>query len=174
MKAAFQPCLWCCLTVEQYSETRPVSSLCGKLPDSFLISPSPQQLSLLSAYVSPGSEEGILTPPLLLSEMADPYTCKGGRKTAGSNKPAASKESRTETRINPPTELPRLGREWGFSFRGGGWGGRDELRGSGTAAKHGGVNASGLGEPLLHVLDQKSPRTLELQRAGAWEWEGTH
>ncbi|PKK25119.1 zinc finger protein 512B [Columba livia] len=41
--------------------------------------------------------------------MADPYTCKGGRKTAGSNKPAASKESRTETRINPPAELPKLG-----------------------------------------------------------------
>ncbi|XP_065501575.1 zinc finger protein 512B isoform X2 [Caloenas nicobarica] len=41
--------------------------------------------------------------------MADPYTCKGGRKTAGPNKPAASKESRTETRINPPTELPKLG-----------------------------------------------------------------
>ncbi|KFQ99061.1 Zinc finger protein 512B, partial [Opisthocomus hoazin] len=46
---------------------------------------------------------------LLLSEMADSYACKGGRKTAGSNKPAASKESRTETRINPPAELPRLG-----------------------------------------------------------------
>uniref|UniRef100_A0A8D0FRD3 Zinc finger protein 512B n=1 Tax=Strix occidentalis caurina TaxID=311401 RepID=A0A8D0FRD3_STROC len=41
--------------------------------------------------------------------MADSYTCKGGRKTAGSNKPAASKESRTETRINPPAELPKLG-----------------------------------------------------------------
>uniref|UniRef100_A0A8B9TB83 Zinc finger protein 512B n=1 Tax=Anas platyrhynchos TaxID=8839 RepID=A0A8B9TB83_ANAPL len=41
--------------------------------------------------------------------MADPYTCKGGRKTAGSNKPAASKESRTDTRINPPAELPKLG-----------------------------------------------------------------
>ncbi|KAM7090674.1 zinc finger protein 512B isoform 4-T5 [Ciconia maguari] len=43
-------------------------------------------------------------------EMADSYTCKGGRKTAGSNKPAASKESRTETRINPPAELPKLGK----------------------------------------------------------------
>ncbi|XP_072735705.1 zinc finger protein 512B isoform X3 [Ciconia boyciana] len=42
--------------------------------------------------------------------MADSYTCKGGRKTAGSNKPAASKESRTETRINPPAELPKLGK----------------------------------------------------------------
>ncbi|XP_069727623.1 zinc finger protein 512B isoform X3 [Phaenicophaeus curvirostris] len=41
--------------------------------------------------------------------MADSCVCKGGRKTAGSNKPAASKESRTETRINPPAELPRLG-----------------------------------------------------------------
>ncbi|XP_038022022.2 zinc finger protein 512B isoform X3 [Anas platyrhynchos] len=41
--------------------------------------------------------------------MADPYTCKGGRKTAGSNKPTASKESRTDTRINPPVELPKLG-----------------------------------------------------------------
>ncbi|KAM6112812.1 LOW QUALITY PROTEIN: zinc finger protein 512B [Pterocles gutturalis] len=41
--------------------------------------------------------------------MADSYTCKGGRKTAGSNKPTASKESRTETRINPPAELPKLG-----------------------------------------------------------------
>ncbi|XP_009996898.1 PREDICTED: zinc finger protein 512B [Chaetura pelagica] len=41
--------------------------------------------------------------------MADPYTCKGGKKTAGSNKPTASKESRTETRINPPAELPKLG-----------------------------------------------------------------
>ncbi|XP_037258175.1 zinc finger protein 512B isoform X6 [Falco rusticolus] len=41
--------------------------------------------------------------------MADSYTFKGGRKTAGSNKPAASKESRTETRINPPAELPKLG-----------------------------------------------------------------
>ncbi|KAM6243429.1 zinc finger protein 512B isoform 1-T1 [Spheniscus humboldti] len=41
--------------------------------------------------------------------MADSYACKGGRKTAGSNKPAASKESRTETRINPPAELPKLG-----------------------------------------------------------------
>ncbi|NWS48245.1 Z512B protein, partial [Probosciger aterrimus] len=41
--------------------------------------------------------------------MADSYTCKGGRKTAGSHKPAASKESRTETRINPPAELPKLG-----------------------------------------------------------------
>uniref|UniRef100_A0A8D2NMJ0 Zinc finger protein 512B n=1 Tax=Zosterops lateralis melanops TaxID=1220523 RepID=A0A8D2NMJ0_ZOSLA len=41
--------------------------------------------------------------------MADSYTCKGGRKTAGSNKPTASKESRTEARINPPAELPRLG-----------------------------------------------------------------
>ncbi|XP_074877202.1 zinc finger protein 512B isoform X1 [Buteo buteo] len=41
--------------------------------------------------------------------MADSYTCKGGRKTAGSNKPAASKESRTETRINAPAELPKLG-----------------------------------------------------------------
>ncbi|XP_009323239.1 PREDICTED: zinc finger protein 512B [Pygoscelis adeliae] len=40
--------------------------------------------------------------------MADSYACKGGRKTAGSNKPAASKESRTETRINPPAELPKL------------------------------------------------------------------
>ncbi|KFW04774.1 Zinc finger protein 512B, partial [Eurypyga helias] len=46
---------------------------------------------------------------LLLSEMADSYACKGGRKTAGSNKPAASRESRTETRINPPAELPKLG-----------------------------------------------------------------
>ncbi|XP_066186914.1 zinc finger protein 512B isoform X3 [Sylvia atricapilla] len=41
--------------------------------------------------------------------MADSYTCKGGRKTAGSNKPTASKESRTEARINPPAELPKLG-----------------------------------------------------------------
>ncbi|KAM7038212.1 zinc finger protein 512B isoform 7-T9 [Acridotheres tristis] len=41
--------------------------------------------------------------------MADSYTCKGGRKTAGSNKPTASKESRTETRISPPAELPKLG-----------------------------------------------------------------
>ncbi|XP_041314301.1 zinc finger protein 512B isoform X3 [Pyrgilauda ruficollis] len=41
--------------------------------------------------------------------MADSYTCKGGRKTTGSNKPTASKESRTETRINPPSELPKLG-----------------------------------------------------------------
>ncbi|NXP23473.1 Z512B protein, partial [Scytalopus superciliaris] len=41
--------------------------------------------------------------------MADSCTCKGGRKTAGSNKPAASKESRAETRINPPAELPKLG-----------------------------------------------------------------
>ncbi|XP_054701519.1 zinc finger protein 512B isoform X5 [Grus americana] len=41
--------------------------------------------------------------------MADSYACKGGRKTAGSNQPAASKESRTETRINPPAELPKLG-----------------------------------------------------------------
>uniref|UniRef100_A0A8C3Q609 Zinc finger protein 512B n=1 Tax=Geospiza parvula TaxID=87175 RepID=A0A8C3Q609_GEOPR len=41
--------------------------------------------------------------------MADSYTCKGGRKAAGSNKPTASKESRTETRINPPAELPKLG-----------------------------------------------------------------
>ncbi|KAM9649507.1 zinc finger protein 512B isoform 9-T9 [Morphnus guianensis] len=48
-------------------------------------------------------------PPLLLSEMADSYTCKGGRKTAGSNKPAASKESRMETRISTPAELPKLG-----------------------------------------------------------------
>lgn len=43
--------------------------------------------------------------------MADSYTCKGGRKTAGSNKPTASKESRTEMRINPPAELPKLGKE---------------------------------------------------------------
>ncbi|XP_035404269.1 zinc finger protein 512B isoform X7 [Cygnus atratus] len=41
--------------------------------------------------------------------MADSYACKGGRKTAGSNKPAASKESRTDARINPPAELPKLG-----------------------------------------------------------------
>ncbi|NXH15576.1 Z512B protein, partial [Bucco capensis] len=41
--------------------------------------------------------------------MADSCTCKGGRKTAGSTRPAASKESRTETRINPPAELPKLG-----------------------------------------------------------------
>ncbi|XP_072205870.1 zinc finger protein 512B isoform X6 [Excalfactoria chinensis] len=39
--------------------------------------------------------------------MADSYACKGGRKTAGSTKP--SKESRAEARLNPPTELPRLG-----------------------------------------------------------------
>lgn len=50
-------------------------------------------------------------PLLLLSEMADSYTYKGGRKTAGSHKPTASKESRTETRINPPAELPKLGKE---------------------------------------------------------------
>ncbi|XP_068768199.1 zinc finger protein 512B isoform X6 [Struthio camelus] len=42
-------------------------------------------------------------------EMADSYACKGGRKTSGSNKPTASKESRTDTRINPPAELPKLG-----------------------------------------------------------------
>ncbi|NWZ37370.1 Z512B protein, partial [Brachypodius atriceps] len=41
--------------------------------------------------------------------MADSYTCKGGRKTAGSSKPTASKESRTDARINPPAELPKLG-----------------------------------------------------------------
>ncbi|XP_033922494.1 zinc finger protein 512B [Melopsittacus undulatus] len=41
--------------------------------------------------------------------MADSYTYKGGRKTAGSHKPTASKESRTETRINPSAELPKLG-----------------------------------------------------------------
>ncbi|XP_031445441.1 zinc finger protein 512B isoform X6 [Phasianus colchicus] len=45
--------------------------------------------------------------PLLVSEMADSYACKGGRKTAGSTKP--SKESRAEARLNPPAELPRLG-----------------------------------------------------------------
>ncbi|XP_032304419.1 zinc finger protein 512B isoform X8 [Coturnix japonica] len=39
--------------------------------------------------------------------MADSYACKGGRKTSGSTKP--SKESRAEARLNPPTELPRLG-----------------------------------------------------------------
>ncbi|XP_054029658.1 zinc finger protein 512B [Dryobates pubescens] len=36
------------------------------------------------------------------------YPCKGGRKTGGSTKPTVSKE-RTETRINPPAELPKLG-----------------------------------------------------------------
>ncbi|NXA34276.1 Z512B protein, partial [Eudromia elegans] len=41
--------------------------------------------------------------------MGDSYACKGGRKTAGSNKPTASKEGRTDTRINPPAELPKLG-----------------------------------------------------------------
>lgn len=46
--------------------------------------------------------------------MADSYACKGGRKTAGSNKPAASKESRTDARINPPAELPKLGKEPAF------------------------------------------------------------
>lgn len=46
--------------------------------------------------------------------MADPYACKGGRKTAGSNKPPASKESRTDARINPPAELPKLGKEPAF------------------------------------------------------------
>lgn len=43
----------------------------------------------------------------------------------------------------------------------------------GRLPKHGGASASGLGEPWLRVLGPKSPRTLELQRAGAWEREGT-
>uniref|UniRef100_A0A8C3PJS5 Zinc finger protein 512B n=1 Tax=Calidris pygmaea TaxID=425635 RepID=A0A8C3PJS5_9CHAR len=67
--------------------------------------------------------------------MADSYACKGGRKTAGSNKPAASKESRTETRINPPAELPKLGKELVFHFRGGGWGRGDEPSGNATSDK---------------------------------------
>ena len=73
--------------------------------------------------------------------MADSYACKGGRKTAGSNKPAASKESRTETRINPPAELPRLGKELGFSFCGAGWGGGDKRRGRGGGCWKEGVRA---------------------------------
>lgn len=91
-------------------------------------------------------------PPLLLSEMADSYTCKGGRKTAGSNKPAASKESRTETRINAPAELPKLGKELGFSFHGGvdGAEGTSPVAGVGRQLpKQGGVIASDHGMPLL-------------------------
>lgn len=83
--------------------------------------------------------------------MADSYTCKGGRKTAGSNKPTASKESRTETRINPPAELPKLGKELICPFSGGGWGGGDEPRGRswGIAAKTSGL---GLDVSLLLTL----------------------
>lgn len=83
--------------------------------------------------------------------MADSYTCKGGRKTAGSNKPTASKESRTEARINPPAELPRLGKELICLFSGGGWGGGDEpsVRSWGVADKTSGL---GLNVSLLLVL----------------------
>lgn len=112
--------------------------------------------------------------------MADSYTCKGGRKTAGSNKPAASKESRTETRINPPAELPKLGKELVFSFCEGGWGEGDEPRGWGVAAKTRGCECIGsehaaaprFDPPARAVLDQKSPRPSELRRAGSWEQEG--
>lgn len=93
--------------------------------------------------------------------MADSYTCKGGRKTAGSNKPTASKESRTETRINPPAELPKLGKELICPFSGGGWGREDEPRGRswGVAAKTGGlgldVSAPHFSSPVRAVLAKK-------------------
>lgn len=100
--------------------------------------------------------------------MADSYACKGGRKTAGSNKPAASKESRTETRINPPAELPKLGKELGFSFRGGGWGGGDELRGWGGGCQNKGVRVHQVSACLCSSLrptgescaGPKKPQTL--------------
>uniref|UniRef100_A0A8C8R847 Zinc finger protein 512B n=1 Tax=Pelusios castaneus TaxID=367368 RepID=A0A8C8R847_9SAUR len=42
--------------------------------------------------------------------MADSYTCRGGRKVAGSRKTSASKEgSRTEMRVNLIPERPKLG-----------------------------------------------------------------
>ncbi|KAM9120970.1 zinc finger protein 512B isoform 2-T2 [Pangshura tecta] len=43
-------------------------------------------------------------------EMADPYSFRGGRRAAGSSKTSASKESsRTEMRVNPTPEPPKLG-----------------------------------------------------------------
>ncbi|XP_050774220.1 zinc finger protein 512B isoform X2 [Gopherus flavomarginatus] len=43
-------------------------------------------------------------------EMADPYSFRGGRRAAGSSKTSASKEgSRTELRVNPTPEPPKLG-----------------------------------------------------------------
>lgn len=94
--------------------------------------------------------------PLLLAEMADSCTCKGGRKTAGSNKPAASKESRTETRINPPAELPKLGKELAFSFCGGGWGRGDEPGCQSERVQVQWLSASHSNPP---VLGQKKPQT---------------
>ncbi|XP_032622257.1 zinc finger protein 512B isoform X2 [Chelonoidis abingdonii] len=42
-------------------------------------------------------------------EMADPYSFRGGRRAAGSSKTSASKEgSRTEMRVNPTPEPPKL------------------------------------------------------------------
>lgn len=114
--------------------------------------------------------------------MADSYACKGGRKTAGSHKPTASKESRTETRINPPAELPKLGKELVFSFPRGGWGRGYEpsSRGWGGATKTWGWERIGFQrasaprfDPAVRaVLGQKSPRPSELQRARPWEREG--
>uniref|UniRef100_A0A8B9NTG3 Zinc finger protein 512B n=1 Tax=Apteryx owenii TaxID=8824 RepID=A0A8B9NTG3_APTOW len=57
----------------------------------------------------PCSDGTSIRCPRTMHKMADSYACKGGRKTAGSNKPTASKESRTDARINPPAELPKLG-----------------------------------------------------------------
>lgn len=60
MKAAFQPCLWRCSTVEQIlGNTFPFLLFVGtfKLHASFLISLPPQQLSLLSACVAPSSKD---------------------------------------------------------------------------------------------------------------------
>uniref|UniRef100_A0A452H8V5 Zinc finger protein 512 n=1 Tax=Gopherus agassizii TaxID=38772 RepID=A0A452H8V5_9SAUR len=45
-----------------------------------------------------------------LHQMADPYSFRGGRRAAGSSKTSASKEgSRTELRVNPTPEPPKLG-----------------------------------------------------------------
>ncbi|KAM7149895.1 zinc finger protein 512B isoform 1-T1 [Macrochelys suwanniensis] len=41
--------------------------------------------------------------------MADSYSFRGGRKAAGSSKTSASKGSRTEMRVNPTPEPPKLG-----------------------------------------------------------------
>nr|XP_042714414.1 zinc finger protein 512B isoform X2 [Chrysemys picta bellii] len=42
--------------------------------------------------------------------MADPYSFRGGRRAAGSSKTSASKEgNRTEMRVNPTPEPPKLG-----------------------------------------------------------------
>lgn len=110
--------------------------------------------------------------------MADSYTYKGGRKTAGSNKPTASKESRTETRINPPAELPKLGKELICPFSGGGWGREDELRGRswGVAAKTSGlgldVSAPHFDSPV-RLCWPKSPSSESwLLGAGGegWRW----